>query len=914
MIDRQTHCRLRRAFLRTSCTTFVTAVLFHSDAYGREVYLEGTGHVRDVENFYSSGAQFQRRPAWNYDGLHISILKADTEQRGAVPGLWSFYPHFIEIRASNDFPPHFGAGRGCDPLADDPNRKAGLVPDVGARGQKYDGAIYAEDDRYALYAAAECDPPTAYTEGTFILQTIEECSRDCNRISLEANDLPVGPNEKYLSDPWMVPGKNGSAGLLIVRSSESPEDGTGASSIWAVDADQTGMPIRDAGHVRAIRLAQLDSGTLVRSARVSPDRHRLSFVHVVDTHDADLLLVNDVEDVLSGDAGPVTSLADARIVAVDDGPTWCESPTWSQDSTLLIYSCDDTGNFDSTDVVASYDESRFELTALDVSSLDSPPRKQWLLPPGLQGPDSNSIDPALSHGGPRLVWIDHLGPAGPYAFETYLDGAPLIVSETLEVDATGHVTSDFLLQDGGGSRLHVAAGTLVGTTATFTDLTVSSDGTHVLINPVEGGCTSGTYGPVSQILTGIQPGSFGCPFLPGDPIELSGAGPYDGPYVFADAAPPGGCGILLSPDPGPVPDQGTYGPDIPVTLSVPWIRDSSIFVLSPIVLPYEDLGVGVDRVPVVREFGPNHTTFSPPAEVTLAYLDSEIRAMDESSLRVYKQSPATSLFEIEIPLVGRNPDDNTITALLPGFSAAAAGGKIKSRQSSAQNKCLKTIYGLHAKSAKNQLKADVLCRFYASVSSSYDEDDFENCFSASSNSRVIDEWDESCLGPSTPDFAAFKPDSDSPSPVTELAAAMPRLFGDPMVPSIAASGTPLDKCQNAVLRSVTKALGYGYSARTSCIVKGLADGTIDSPTALIGTCLAGTGIADAIATRAQKLSEIVEKKCTSLGVPLQQAFPGDCAGAIDESSAISCLSSMIQNVTCRAVAVVATGSVSSCDP
>jgi hypothetical protein len=101
-----------------------------------------------------------------------------------------------------------------------------------------------------------------------------------------------------------------------------------------------------------------------------------------------------------------------------------------------------------------------------------------------------------------------------------------------------------------------------------------------------------------------------------------------------------------------------------------------ISVFTPLLPGQENQLPGfVSGVPVVRDFGPNGTTFSPPAQLTLSYTDAEIAGLFEHNLRVYKLNDATGKFDIELPVVERDLLNNTITVAVADFSTYGVGGQ-----------------------------------------------------------------------------------------------------------------------------------------------------------------------------------------------------------------------------------------------
>ena len=111
------------------------------------------------------------------------------------------------------------------------------------------------------------------------------------------------------------------------------------------------------------------------------------------------------------------------------------------------------------------------------------------------------------------------------------------------------------------------------------------------------------------------------------------------------------------------------------TIDFPAGADQEIVITTPIdpVTPAQ-LPSDIDAIPVVREFGPDGTTFSNPVEVTIAYTDAEVAGMDESALRVFRYNPGTGVFDTEITtIVNRDLAANTITFTLGGFSTYGLG-------------------------------------------------------------------------------------------------------------------------------------------------------------------------------------------------------------------------------------------------
>lgn len=83
----------------------------------------------------------------------------------------------------------------------------------------------------------------------------------------------------------------------------------------------------------------------------------------------------------------------------------------------------------------------------------------------------------------------------------------------------------------------------------------------------------------------------------------------------------------------------------------------------------------VDAIPVVRDFGPDGTTFSPPITVTINYTDQEIAGLDEANLVLYRFNELSGIFDIPVTVVARDLVNNTITFETDHFSVFGIGGK-----------------------------------------------------------------------------------------------------------------------------------------------------------------------------------------------------------------------------------------------
>ncbi|MFA6240471.1 MAG: thrombospondin type 3 repeat-containing protein, partial [Candidatus Hydrogenedentales bacterium] len=89
----------------------------------------------------------------------------------------------------------------------------------------------------------------------------------------------------------------------------------------------------------------------------------------------------------------------------------------------------------------------------------------------------------------------------------------------------------------------------------------------------------------------------------------------------------------------------------------------------------------VDAIPVVRTFGPDGTTFSPPLSVTVSYTDAEVAGLDEPNLKIFKFNTGSGKFDIEITdIISRDLVNNTITFALASFSTYGLGAETDTDQ------------------------------------------------------------------------------------------------------------------------------------------------------------------------------------------------------------------------------------------
>jgi hypothetical protein len=92
--------------------------------------------------------------------------------------------------------------------------------------------------------------------------------------------------------------------------------------------------------------------------------------------------------------------------------------------------------------------------------------------------------------------------------------------------------------------------------------------------------------------------------------------------------------------------------------------------VEPIQLPPE-----VEAIPVLRDFGPDGTTFNPAITVTITYTDAEILGLNENALRVFRFNPVSGVYDDEVTEgIVRDPANNRISFSVDHFSVYGLGG------------------------------------------------------------------------------------------------------------------------------------------------------------------------------------------------------------------------------------------------
>jgi len=96
--------------------------------------------------------------------------------------------------------------------------------------------------------------------------------------------------------------------------------------------------------------------------------------------------------------------------------------------------------------------------------------------------------------------------------------------------------------------------------------------------------------------------------------------------------------------------------------------------------PEQLASAGTDLLVLVRDFGPQGTTFSPPAVLTLRYTDAEVKGMDETSLRVFEFDFDTGEMIREFPVIpgSRNLEENRLQVSIDHFSSVGVTALVDS--------------------------------------------------------------------------------------------------------------------------------------------------------------------------------------------------------------------------------------------
>lgn len=110
--------------------------------------------------------------------------------------------------------------------------------------------------------------------------------------------------------------------------------------------------------------------------------------------------------------------------------------------------------------------------------------------------------------------------------------------------------------------------------------------------------------------------------------------------------------------------------------------DQAISMTTPISPATEaELPPDTQGLPVIREFGPEGTTFSKPITITISYTDGEVMGLDEANLRIFLFNTVSGKYDIEITEgLTRDLVNNTISFEVDHFSKFGLGGSLDTDQ------------------------------------------------------------------------------------------------------------------------------------------------------------------------------------------------------------------------------------------
>ena len=82
-----------------------------------------------------------------------------------------------------------------------------------------------------------------------------------------------------------------------------------------------------------------------------------------------------------------------------------------------------------------------------------------------------------------------------------------------------------------------------------------------------------------------------------------------------------------------------------------------------------ELPAGIDAIPVIRDFGPDGTQFSPAIAATVSYTDAQVNGFDEANIQIFEYNSVSGKFDLPVTaIVARDLVNNTISFALDHFS------------------------------------------------------------------------------------------------------------------------------------------------------------------------------------------------------------------------------------------------------
>jgi len=243
---------------------------------------------------------------------------------------------------------------------------------------------------------------------------------------------------------------NGEPKLLVTAGAVYP-DFSMWSTIFVLDLDAEGNPV-----LPGVPITDLESGWAgIEQSALSPSGDALLVCMSDDPTTSQLYMFTGLQNIITGVTAPFTGLDDPRIYPVDVNRNYVYSPGFSQDGTMIFYSKDMTGRYwhgiNDGFRFENYFECDFDImvnTVSDVMQGRTPLRlPKW----------GNQMGLKASGGGTRVAWTEayhSYATSSVYAATVrHVETAPLAVGELL---------TDITLDDGSGTRLSVAEGTVIG--------------------------------------------------------------------------------------------------------------------------------------------------------------------------------------------------------------------------------------------------------------------------------------------------------------------------------------------------------------------------------------------------------------------------------------------------------------------
>jgi len=310
------------------------------------------------------------------------------------------------------------------------------------------GLTWSSDDQFIYYVSFPEPQDVGWgtlsrCSATIPNQTAEHVTRSL--VTIEALD------EEALDGGVLYPATVLSGGVpkLLFNSFPVHADYTMHSVIYAADLDPEGNPT-----LPATPLTDFGAVTDFGQCVLSPLGDSLLVCRNYGPTDSQLYLFTEVDDIINGTTEPIAAWHDPRVIAVGEGRNYLSSPSFSQDGTIIFYSKDVTGRYwhglNDGFSFENYYECDFDIMMIDVSDA-------LLGGSALRLPKwGNQMGLKASGGGTRVAWTEayHTGTSS----SVYAATVRLIDTASL---SGGVLQADSILNDGSGTRLTVAADTVL---------------------------------------------------------------------------------------------------------------------------------------------------------------------------------------------------------------------------------------------------------------------------------------------------------------------------------------------------------------------------------------------------------------------------------------------------------------------